>query len=430
MKKHEVKVGGQYLAKVSGKVVVVHIDAENPHGGWDATNVQTKKKVRIKSAQRLRGPANLTKREVAAAQVATDAAVVGGTVTKAEAVDDAMKTAAAAKSPEATRLGGKAEKTAKVDAWRKEVAAKTAKPDPELDAAIKAAGATGRKKKVKAAKAKRERKPGCLDAAVRVLQEAGKPMQCGEIVQRALAKGYWQTKGATPGATLYAAVLRECAAKGPIGKSLAIVSDARFRGDDISTVAERLLCISGEDPITIDRKYLTAVTLRLPTRFMFLSNDLPQFTDASGALAGRFMVLRLTQNWFGREDLGLEARLTAELPGILLWALQGWVRLHERGRFVQPASSDDVIRELEDLTSPVGAFVRERCVVGSSHSVEAGGLLAAWKEYCVSVGRDRVGTAALFGRNLRAVVPGLHVSQPRTDSRRARRYEGICLCSR
>ena len=223
MKKHEVKVGGQYLAKVSGKVVVVHIDGENSHGGWDATNVQTKKKVRIKSAQRLRGPANLTKREVTAAQVATTAVVVGGTVTKAEAVDDAMKTAAAAKSPEATRLGGKAEKAAKVDAWRKEIAAKAAKPDPELDAALKAA-AKGRQKKAKAAKAKGERKPGCLDAAVRVLQEVGTPMQCGEIVQQALAKGYWQTKGATPGATLYAAVLRECAAKG---------AKARFRRAEI-----------------------------------------------------------------------------------------------------------------------------------------------------------------------------------------------------
>jgi len=30
--------------------------AENPHGGWDATNEATGKKVRIKSAQRLRGP--------------------------------------------------------------------------------------------------------------------------------------------------------------------------------------------------------------------------------------------------------------------------------------------------------------------------------------------------------------------------------------
>ncbi|MHC4405845.1 MAG: hypothetical protein ACYTG0_39880 [Planctomycetota bacterium] len=57
MKKNEVKIGGVYAAKVSDKLVSVRIDAENPHGGWDATNLATGKKVRIKSAQRLRGEA-------------------------------------------------------------------------------------------------------------------------------------------------------------------------------------------------------------------------------------------------------------------------------------------------------------------------------------------------------------------------------------
>jgi hypothetical protein len=37
MKKHEVKVGGQYIVKVSGRLAQVRIDRENPHGGWDAT---------------------------------------------------------------------------------------------------------------------------------------------------------------------------------------------------------------------------------------------------------------------------------------------------------------------------------------------------------------------------------------------------------
>jgi len=54
MKKNEVKIGTTYTAKVSGKIAKVRIDAENRHGGWDATNLATKKKVRIKSAQRLR----------------------------------------------------------------------------------------------------------------------------------------------------------------------------------------------------------------------------------------------------------------------------------------------------------------------------------------------------------------------------------------
>jgi len=54
MKKDEVKVGGVYAAKVSDKLVPVRLESENPHGGWNATNLKTGKSVRIKSAQRLR----------------------------------------------------------------------------------------------------------------------------------------------------------------------------------------------------------------------------------------------------------------------------------------------------------------------------------------------------------------------------------------
>ncbi|XZE56673.1 winged helix-turn-helix domain-containing protein [Planctomycetaceae bacterium SH139] len=40
--------------------MVVRIDAEHSSGGWDATNLATNKKVRIKSAGRLQGPARQT----------------------------------------------------------------------------------------------------------------------------------------------------------------------------------------------------------------------------------------------------------------------------------------------------------------------------------------------------------------------------------
>ena len=48
MKKSEVKIGGVYTAKVSGKVGSVRITGENRHGGWDATNQETGKSVRIR----------------------------------------------------------------------------------------------------------------------------------------------------------------------------------------------------------------------------------------------------------------------------------------------------------------------------------------------------------------------------------------------
>ncbi|MCP4301078.1 MAG: hypothetical protein GY783_10880, partial [Gammaproteobacteria bacterium] len=57
MKKAEVKIGGEYSAKVTNKKVVVRIDAVNRSGGWDATNLSTSKKIRIKTAQRLQGVA-------------------------------------------------------------------------------------------------------------------------------------------------------------------------------------------------------------------------------------------------------------------------------------------------------------------------------------------------------------------------------------
>ena len=60
MKKNEIKIGNTYTAKVSGTIAKVRIEAENRNGGWDATNLGTKKRIRIKSAQRLRAEAGPT----------------------------------------------------------------------------------------------------------------------------------------------------------------------------------------------------------------------------------------------------------------------------------------------------------------------------------------------------------------------------------
>ena len=53
-----------------------------------------------------------------------------------------------------------------------------------------------------------------LDAAAKVLAEAGEPLGCKTIVERAIEKGYWKTGGKTPAATVYAAILREIQKKG------------------------------------------------------------------------------------------------------------------------------------------------------------------------------------------------------------------------
>ena len=101
-----------------------------------------------------------------------------------------------------------------------------------------------------------------------------------------------------------------------IGKPVAIIGDVRLGGGEQHAVVERLLSISGEDTITIDRKYRDPWTGQLPTRIMFVSNELPRFGDASGAIATRCVILE-TRESSSAGRTRPHRRLLAELPGIL-----------------------------------------------------------------------------------------------------------------
>jgi hypothetical protein len=61
-------------------------------------------------------------------------------------------------------------------------------------------------------------KRGGLNAAVRVLEEAGEPLNCSTIVERMLQNGYWATGGKTPAATINAAITREIKTKGELSR--------------------------------------------------------------------------------------------------------------------------------------------------------------------------------------------------------------------
>lgn len=217
--------------------------------------------------------------------------------------------------------------------------------------------------------------------------------------------------------------------EGLIGKQLAIVSDARLTAKtDLGALAENLLRVTGEDTLSVPRKHQVDWNGRLTTRFLVLSNELPGFLDSSGAIASRFIVLRLTNTFFGREDLGLTDRLLRELPGIFNWALDGLDRLRERGHFRQPASSLEVVRQLATLTSPTKSFVDDCCEIDPVASVPVGELFDAWCYWAAREGREHPGSAAIFGRNLSAAVPSVRVTQRRVNGgERQRFYEGIRL---
>jgi hypothetical protein len=154
----------------------------------------------------------------------------------------------------------------------------------------------------------------------------------------------------------------------------------------------------------------------------------PRLIDASGASVSRFITLQTTKSWLGKEDHGLEKRLMAELPGILLWAIGGWQCLRERGRFLQPQSAAEVIDDMNDLASPISAFIRDCCRVGPNEMVEKDSLFAAWRQWCERQGRGQfVGTLQSFSRDVRAAVPGLRGVRLRVEGGRSNAFGGVAL---
>lgn len=212
-----------------------------------------------------------------------------------------------------------------------------------------------------------------------------------------------------------------------LGKSLAVISDARLAGRDGHQVVERLLTISGEDTIDVDRKFKDPWTGKMPTRLMILSNELPNFGDASGVIARRFIVLNMEVSWLGKEDTDLTDKLAAEMPGILNWALDGLARLEKNGHITEPPGSADAVTTMQDTASPTSAFVRECCDKGPTHEVLVDELWDAWKDWAEDQG-IRPGSKAMLGRNLQSVVPQAKRTRPRDDSgRQIPTYSGIGL---
>ena len=189
---------------------------------------------------------------------------------------------------------------------------------------------------------------------------------------------------------------------------------------------ERLLSISGEDTITVDRKYREHWTGRLPTRFVILTNELPQFYDASGALASRFIILTFRTSFYGRENQGLTDELLGEAAGDLQL-------VPRKVSTASPSAATSCSRRrprrrrASGRSRLAGLGVPARPLrIGADHSVDKQVLYAAWKRWCDDTGL-RPGSATVFGRDLLAAIPLVGTSRPRDGDERRNVYVGIRL---
>ena len=215
-----------------------------------------------------------------------------------------------------------------------------------------------------------------------------------------------------------------------IGKLLASYTDARAPERNRGAVVSQLLRIVGGDTVTVNRKNKEAWSGYLPTRIVIYSNEALQLTENSNALTGRMIVLKMSNSFYGREDVTLSDKLDKELPGIFNWAIEGQQRrmAREGQRFVQPKTGRELLELMEELGNPIGSFVQDAMKYDLGGHVNKDDAFTCWKKWAIAKNIPP-GTDLAFKRRFLAATQDHRVvaDRMRINGEQVNIYRGIVL---
>lgn len=184
-----------------------------------------------------------------------------------------------------------------------------------------------------------------------------------------------------------------------IGANVAIDAEAANpKRSDARVVTTVFKSITSNDAIPV-KKLWTQKPWRgaLNCKLTALANSVPTMFDDSGATANRWIPLVFDKSFIGKEDTGLESRLSTELNGIANWAIVGLKRLIANGKFTMPQSSIDELENIKNLSSPLNAFIRDCFEFGNTleHRLTSKELKVAYRQWCMRNDEEHLGNALI-----------------------------------
>src|SRR5699024_10499289 len=122
------------------------------------------------------------------------------------------------------------------------------------------------------------------------------------------------------------------------------------------------------------------ITTKLPTKLVFLMNELPLLSDDSYGFERRLLILPFDKTFTESEqDKDLPKKLSNELEGILNWSLEGLRRLIANNYTFTISESMKKAKELYlGVGDHVAMFVEENEVVSSSNVMEGKEVINAY----------------------------------------------------
>lgn len=191
-------------------------------------------------------------------------------------------------------------------------------------------------------------------------------------------------------------------------------------------VLTNIKAITGGDPVDFHVLYKGTHTQVFGAKIIISTNGMPEFVDASGALANRMLVFPFLESFKGREDTTLKPRLMLELGGIAQWGLEGLARIRLNGKFTEAESGIEEKEEIREDMFPLAAFTRSHCDVLEGASCTLAELYAAYRLYCTFSGISKPMTDTQLNKCLRNSE--LNITPTRTmnaEGHKIRGFKGI-----
>ncbi|MBA7585830.1 hypothetical protein ES708_27819 [subsurface metagenome] len=188
--------------------------------------------------------------------------------------------------------------------------------------------------------------------------------------------------------------------------------------------------LSGQDPVSANRKYREPLHFDNFARLVFASNKPPEIEEDTLAIWRRVLPLDLPNKFEGEKDIKnyIHTIVTPqELSGLLNLALDALQQLLKQGDFSYQGSYADRSRQYTIASKPAKIFVEECCDVGPAFKILKEELYEAYKVFC-DKNRVQLSGESQFAKELRE-VPGLSINDKKYQKEgvRVRWWLGINL---
>lgn len=156
----------------------------------------------------------------------------------------------------------------------------------------------------------------------------------------------------------------------------------------------KLKALTAGEAISVNRKNKTEITMILPTKFVFLVNELPILSDSSLGFERRLIILPFNQTFTPDEqDKNLSKKLTAELQGILNWTMAGLQRLMDNNfQFTRSRAMEQAKESYFGIGNPVERFIKEKVIKEPNNKIESTEFMNAYRLWMIGKGYPYKGT--------------------------------------